>query len=100
MGIVGIGIGSFFGLRAITKNSDADSHCPRGFQCDDPEGVTLSEDAKSAANVSNIAFAVGAAALAGGVILYFTAPDSKRAPGAPPVRARLDLQSVVLEGSF
>jgi hypothetical protein len=99
-GVVGIGIGSIFGLRAITKNNDAESNCPRGYQCDNADGVALSDDAKSAARVSNVAFAVGAAALIGGVVLYFTAPGASQAMAGPTMRARLTPSSVSLEGSF
>ncbi len=77
-GVVGIGIGSFFGLRAIQKNNDAKSLCPDN-RCSSPEGVTLTDDAKSAAVASNIAFGAGAAVLAAGVVLYLTAPRDRAA---------------------
>ncbi|WP_437675712.1 hypothetical protein [Sorangium sp. So ce131] len=70
VGVVGIGLGSFFGVKAIAKNSDAKGYCPRGNTCDDPRGVTLTDEAQSAATVANVAIGVGAAALAGGVVLY------------------------------
>jgi serine/threonine-protein kinase len=100
-GIAGVAVGSFFGVRAITKNHDAESHCPRGYQCDSSEGVTLSNDAKSAARISNVAFAVGGAALVGCAVLYFTAPVSKPAEASAAIlRARVGLTGVVVEGSF
>ncbi|MEZ4371736.1 MAG: hypothetical protein R3B07_12965 [Polyangiaceae bacterium] len=83
LGLAGIAIGSVFGLQAISKNSDAEKFCPRGSKCDSQQGVDLTDDAKSAATVSNIAFGVGAAALIGGLVLYFTAPDK-------PEKARLE----------
>jgi serine/threonine-protein kinase len=98
-GIVGIGVGSFFGLRAISKSNDANKQCPRGFQCDTLLGATLTDDAKSAATISNVAFSVGAAALVGGVVLYLTAP-SKPAPATAMVRAHLRPTGVTLEGTF
>jgi serine/threonine-protein kinase len=73
-GIIGVGLGTFFGLRAIGKNADAKTHCSRGYWCDDAEGPALAEDAKSAARISNVTFAVGGAALAGAAFLYFTSP--------------------------
>lgn len=75
LGLAGIAVGSVFGFQAISKNDDAEKFCPRGSKCDSQEGVDLTEDAKSAATVSNIAFGVGAAALIGGLVLYFTAPE-------------------------
>jgi len=74
-GLVGVGIGAVFGLRAISKNDDAEALCS-GSSCSDPEGVTLTDDAREAATISNIAFGLGGAALLGGVALYFTAPSS------------------------
>jgi len=78
LGIVGLGVGSYFGVTAISKNSDAESHCPRGNVCDDAKGESLTKDAKNAAVVSNIAFAAGAAFVVAGVVLYLTSePKAK-----------------------
>jgi serine/threonine-protein kinase len=75
-GILGLGVGTFFGLRAMSKNSDAEADCNEENQCPaDAEEPT--DQAKSAAMISNIGFGLGAAALVGGAILYFTAPDTK-----------------------
>jgi hypothetical protein len=72
VGVVGLGVGSFFGVRAIARNSDAEEHCPRGALCDDAEGEKLTDQAQEAAVISNIAFAAGAALLATGGVLYLT----------------------------
>lgn len=77
VGIIGLGIGSFFGVTAISKNSDAELLCQRGRQCDSPRGVTLTEEAKDAAVASNIAFGAGAGLLATGMILYLTGGSTK-----------------------
>jgi serine/threonine-protein kinase len=79
-GIVGLGIGSYFGLSAISKASDANDLCPDG-RCTEQRGETLMEDARDSANISNVAFGVGAAALATGLILYFTNPSGETASG-------------------
>jgi serine/threonine-protein kinase len=76
VGLVGVGFGSYFGLRAISMNTDAKELCD-GAVCRDPRGVELTEDARDAATVSNVAFGVGLAALAGGVVLYLTAPSAR-----------------------
>jgi hypothetical protein len=98
VGVVGIGIGSFFGLRAIGKNDDAKAFCPRDNQCDDSRGITLTDEASDAATVSNVAFGLGIAALAGGVVLYLTAPE----PGSdsPAIAARFSPTGASLRGSF
>jgi serine/threonine-protein kinase len=75
-GIVGLGVGTVFGLRAMSKNSDAEDLCNDQNQCE-PDAEELTDQAKSAAMISNIGFGLGAAALVGGAILYFTAPDAK-----------------------
>lgn len=81
VGVVGIGIGALFGFRAISKNSDAKEVCD-GAACGDQKGVDLTDDAKSAATISNIAFGAGFACLAGGIILYVTAPSGKEKANA------------------
>jgi len=75
VGIVGIAFGAIFGLRAKSKNDEAASHCrPENPKLCDADGVSLGDDAKSAATLSTVAFVVGGAAIAGGIILYVTAP--------------------------
>lgn len=76
VGIVGIGVGSYFGLRAFSKNSDADEFCNEENVCQ-KEGMDLSQEAENAALVSNIGFVVGGAALATGLVLFFTASDGE-----------------------
>ncbi|AUX48718.1 hypothetical protein SOCE26_102590 [Sorangium cellulosum] len=102
VGVVGIGLGSFFGVKAITKNSDAEVYCPRGDTCDDRRGVTLTEEAKSAATVSNIAIGVGAAALAGGVVLYIVGTRAPSQESRVQVAPLLDARNVGLRvgGTF
>jgi len=76
VGLVGIGFGTYFGLRAISKNSDAKELCD-GAVCRDPRGVDLTDEAREAATISNITFGVGLAALVGGSVLYLTAPSGR-----------------------
>jgi hypothetical protein len=72
VGLIGVGIGSYFGVRAISKNSDAEEHCPRSGFCDDDEGLTLTDKAKQDATASNIAFIAGGVLVATGAVLYLT----------------------------
>jgi hypothetical protein len=69
VGVVGLGIGTAFGVKAIGQASDASDLCPQG-QCREERGVSLMDSAGTSATVSNIAFGVGAAALVGGVVFY------------------------------
>jgi hypothetical protein len=80
LGVIGVGIGTVFGLSAMSKENDATQHdCDSTNHCTG-QGVQLGHDAQSAATASTIAFAVGGIALAGGVLLYFTAPKGASAP--------------------
>jgi hypothetical protein len=68
-GIVALGVGTYFGLHAISKWNDANAVCPASA-CPDPGGVSLAHDAKSAALAADITLAAGAVALVAGVVLY------------------------------
>lgn len=75
VGVVGLGLGTYFGLHAISENNDAKQFCTRGSVCFAQQGVSLTNDAKTSATISDIAFIAGAAAVAGGIVLYLTAPS-------------------------
>ncbi len=78
IGLVGIGVGSYFGLRAMEKNDEASEHCRSDTACDDV-GLRLDEEGRDAGLASTVAFASGGALVAIGAILFFTSP---RAPGS------------------
>lgn len=80
IGVVGVGVGSAFGLIAMSKKNDAQKVCPD--LCKDSSGVSQWSDAKSAGNVSTVAFVVGGVALAAGAVLWLTAPSSTPGPSA------------------
>ena len=83
VGVVGLGVGAFFGARAFSKSGDADdlaaadsSNC-EGTRCGNMEIENLTEDAKDAATLSTV-FMIGGAALAvTGVVLFVTAPSEE-----------------------
>jgi hypothetical protein len=96
-GVVGVVLGAVFGLHAKSKldDSNANGHCDASDACDGP-GLTLRSEAKSAATVSTVAFALGGVAIAGGAVLWFTAPRGDHAAvGVAP-----SLRGVTLTGSF
>jgi serine/threonine-protein kinase len=96
-GLVGIGIGTYFGVHSMSLKDDASSHC-NGNLCDQ-EGVNLKEDAITAGNVSTAAFIIGSAALAGGVVMWVAlAPDDSSSKASTPRGLRLGLgRGVTLE---
>jgi hypothetical protein len=75
LGVVGLGVGTYFGIVASGKKSDAEPHCMGKF-CD-PDGLALQDDAHSAATLSTIAVAVGLVSIGAGAYLWFTAPRAK-----------------------
>jgi tetratricopeptide (TPR) repeat protein len=76
-GVLVIGVGAIFGVRASGLWDDAKSHCVNGdFDNCDPEGVSLGNDARSSANLATVAFSVGVAAVAAGAVLWFLNPPS------------------------
>jgi hypothetical protein len=80
-GIVAIGVGTVFGLRASGLADDAKANCnPDQSRCN-PAGLGQVDDAHSAATVSTIAFVAGAALVAGGAVLYLTSPKGGQTTG-------------------
>jgi hypothetical protein len=72
-GIVGLGLGTAFGLVSMSKGNDADGRCDAKNTCD-TEGLALRRDAIDAGNIATIAFVAGGVLAAGGVVLWLTAP--------------------------
>jgi len=86
VGIVGLGLGTVFGLQASSKWSSAQSDCGSGCGPNAPAQGEKS-DAQNAGTLSTVGFAVGGVALAGAVVLWFTAPSGGDA-SPPPTTAR------------
>lgn len=82
-GAVSTGLGLYFGLKASSKNDEYQDVCPGGM-CPsmDSEGFDLHDEASSAATLSNVFVGVGVAAIAGGLVLWLTAPDAPAAAEA------------------
>jgi hypothetical protein len=102
-GVVGVALGVVFGLQAKSKNDEAlqPANCPTSTQCN-PSGLSLTDDAKTAATISTIAFAAGGAALVGGIVLWVTAPRSSShvgIDGLVPVVAS-SYQGLALHGAW
>jgi hypothetical protein len=74
VGLVGVVLGSVFGLSSKSKHDSAAPDC-QGNECT-ADGVQLRKDAISAGNLSTAFFVIGAVGLAGGAALWLTAPTS------------------------
>jgi len=86
VGVVGIGLGTFFGLSASSTWKDAKAECvDYPFECSEA-GLDKGESASSKATISTIAFIAGGVALAAGTVLWFTAGsgEKKTAIGVGP----------------
>ena len=79
VGVVGLGLGTIFGLRAKSKWSDAQDGCKPGA-CGASSAAQANKDsATTSGNVSTVAFIVGGAALATGVVLFVVSRSPKTA---------------------
>ncbi|MEO8799943.1 MAG: hypothetical protein ABI551_18750 [Polyangiaceae bacterium] len=92
VGLAGVGVGAVFGLVASGTYHDAQTHCPTSTTCD-ADGVSGGSSAHTQASISTIAFIAGGALVAGGVVLYLTAPkhggvsvQTSAGPGAVGLR--------------
>jgi hypothetical protein len=72
-GVVALGIGAYFGVRAWQKNDESSDHCD-GDRCFSQTGVDLRDEARSAGNSSTVLSVAGGALLASGVTLVLLSP--------------------------
>ena len=93
VGVVGLGVGTVFGIGASTKWSDAKSQCTEYPNGCTPNALDAKSSAQSKATIATVSFIVGGAALAGAAVLWFTASPSREqsvavgvGPGAAFVR--------------
>jgi hypothetical protein len=102
VGIVGIGVGSVTGLMSISKIDDVKAHCPNGV-CP-PEQRSDLDSGRSLGTVATIAFVVGGAGVAAGVVGLIL--SGKQKAHAPETQARAHMRPVVgptwlgLDGTF
>ncbi len=71
-GIVLLGVGTYFGLHAMSLQSKSDAGCI-GTRCS-PEGAAYEDSARRASDVSTVTFIAGAATVATGASLLLFAP--------------------------
>jgi hypothetical protein len=76
--LVGIGLGTGFGLRAFSKWSSAQSACKHDECGPGSHAQEEKTQASSAASISTIAFVAAGVALAAGLVLYMVNPASPK----------------------
>jgi tetratricopeptide (TPR) repeat protein len=98
-GVVGIAVGSAFGLSAKSTYQKADSACSANNVCT-ASGEDTRNEAFDKATVSTIAFGLGGTALAAGAILWFTAPKNPDPSDPPRVGVAFGPSSLVVRGTW
>jgi hypothetical protein len=107
VGVAGLGLGVGFGLASLSARDESAGHCAGDF-CD-RTGVALRADAIAAGNIATVTTLVGAAALAGGLVVILTAktPRERNEKGGETlvgVRAAPQLAQggggVLVQGAF
>jgi serine/threonine-protein kinase len=79
-GVVGVGLGSLFGVMAISdRNASNAGPCNAADQCN-ARGLSLRDDAIREARISTIAFVAGTAGLGAGVVVFFVLPRKQAGP--------------------
>ncbi len=79
-GIVALGVGTIFTVKAAGQKSDGDALCTSAG-CT-PEGQSLLHDAGASADVATVTVIVGAALVATGAVLWLTSPSLRPAAAA------------------
>jgi len=91
VGLVGVGVGTAFGVMAMKDKKDLNPQCPNNSCPSSSEGAV--DSAKQKGTISTVAFAVGGAGLVLGTVLYFTiGSDSSEAHASAPARRFAGLQ--------
>ncbi len=100
VGIVGLGVGTYYGLNAQSTWKETLSYCSADYECDEP-GIDLAAKAKRFGNYSTYGFIAGGVLVAAGAVLFITAPNPKKTAGSTGVqRIGFGPGSIVLGGTF
>jgi hypothetical protein len=110
VGVVGLGVGTIFGLGANSKYAEANditndnANCPPSGPCELPAPLfdkreQLGKDGDSAKTLSLVGFVVGGVGVAAGVTL-FVLSSKKEQPAAAKVEPYLGVGHLGVRGSF
>jgi hypothetical protein len=85
VGVAGVLVGSFFGVRAIAKKNEAGRAGCDGRECSTAQSGEIREQARSAGDVATVAMSIGAGGLATAAVLFWMVPEPEpeSAHGAP-----------------
>ncbi len=84
-GAAGLGVGTFFGLRALSQQKEADKNC-NGDLCH-PAGLAANSEAIKAANLATVGFGVGIVGIGVGTYLFLSggSSSSRTATNSPTI---------------
>jgi hypothetical protein len=97
IGVIGLVAGTVFGIEAQSEWEDAQA-CDADPMCG--EGGQLSQDASASADIATVAFVIGGVGIAGGLVLWLTAPEAESADGGAGVSVGVGLQGLLVRGSL
>jgi hypothetical protein len=84
-GVAALGLGAVFAGMAVSKKHDSAAHCHENL-CD-ALGVELRDDALGDATASTVAVVAGLAVIAGGAVIWWTAPTGAKKPPSTGILA-------------
>jgi hypothetical protein len=97
-GVVGVGVGTYFGLRALSQQKEADKACD-GDHCSSPAGVTANSEAIKAANLATVGFGVGIVGIGVGTFLLLSSGSGNRSTHASRATTRAGVDGVSISTS-
>jgi serine/threonine-protein kinase len=98
VGVLGLGVGTVFGMLTLTTHAAAQSECPLPG-CPTKHGSDLWSESQAFGNVSTIAFVTGALAVGAGVAVWLTAPRPLE-HASPSAQIRLTPAGFSLKGTW
>ena len=100
VGLTGLAVGFGMGAVAIAQKGIVSTHCNAATRtCDSTAALNAVSTGRTASTVSTAAFVIGAAALAGGVVLIVLgAPDKGAGTEAQPAVGALKVRGMVAPG--
>ena len=85
VGLVALGVGTGFGVKAFSDWRESDAGCESSDRCTE-EGLAAADSAVLAADVSTVSFVLGGVAMASAVVLFVTSGEGRQATSRVWVR--------------
>jgi hypothetical protein len=82
VGVIGVGVGTIFGIEAISQKNKANASCPG--VCSSASDASLWSTAQTSGNIATAGFIVGALGLAGAAAIWLFVPEGS-STGQPQV---------------